>query len=107
MVQYIINGNRAEQAARLVAHRHADHVVGGEPGGQLALGQLGSDEDARLDTVTDLGGGRAAQQPLETCTAVVTGMSGSLIRASTSATDMSGVTMSGWEVIRPPAVVAS
>ena len=34
-------------------------------------------------------------------------MSGSLIRASTSATDMSGVTTSGWEVIRPPAVVAS
>ena len=43
----------------------------------------------------------------KTCTAMVTGMSGSLIRASTSATGTSGVTMSGLDVIRPPAVVAS
>ena len=32
-------------------------------------------------------------------------MSGSRIRASTSATGVSGATISGWEVIRPPAVV--
>ena len=32
MVQYIVHGNRAQQAAVLVAYRHADQVVGGEPG---------------------------------------------------------------------------
>src|SRR3981189_2268255 len=32
VVQHVIYGNRAEQAAVLVAHRHADQVVGGEPG---------------------------------------------------------------------------
>ena len=42
-----------------------------------------------------------------TCAAEVTGMSGFLMRASTSATEVSGVTMRGWEVIRPPAVVGS
>src|SRR5580704_12461821 len=65
VVQHVVHGNRAEQAAVLVAHRHADQVVGGEPGRQLALGQVGPDEHARLDAVTDLGGGRPAQQPLE------------------------------------------
>src|SRR5690348_14040051 len=34
-VQHVIHGHRAEQAAVLVAHRHADQVVGGEPGCQL------------------------------------------------------------------------
>ena len=43
----------------------------------------------------------------KTCTAAVTGVSGFLIRASTSATDTSGVTIRGCGVIRPPAVVAS
>src|SRR2546425_289507 len=58
VVQHVIHGNRAEQAAVLVAHCHADQVVGGEPGRQLTLGQVGADEDARLDAVADLGGRR-------------------------------------------------
>src|SRR5690242_19939584 len=45
VVQHVIHGNRAEQAAVLVAHRHADQVVGGEPGRELELGQVGPDED--------------------------------------------------------------
>src|SRR4029077_3148628 len=65
VVQHVVHGNRAEQAAVLVAHRHADQVVGGEPSRQLAFGQVGPDEHARLDDVADLGGGRPAQQPLE------------------------------------------
>src|SRR6266568_2168125 len=65
VVQHVVHGDRAEQAAVLVAHGHADQVVGGEPGRQLALGQIGPDEDAPLDAVADLGGGRPAQQPLE------------------------------------------
>src|SRR6266536_2099916 len=72
VVQHVVHGNRAEQAAVLVAHRHADQVVGGEPGGQLMLGQVGPDEHARLDTVADRGGGRPAQQPLEPDAAEVT-----------------------------------
>src|SRR6516162_5595656 len=65
VIQHVVHGNRAEQAGVLVAHRHADQVVGGEPGRQLAFGQVGADEDARLDAVADLGGGRPPQQPLE------------------------------------------
>src|SRR5690349_10112928 len=65
VVQHVVHGNRAEQAPVLVAHRQADQVVGGEPGRQLAFGQVGADKDARLDAVADLGGGRPPQQPLE------------------------------------------
>src|SRR5436190_10032241 len=65
VVQHVIHGNRAEQAAVLVAHRHADQVVGGEPGRELALGQVGLDEDARLDADADRGGGPPAPQPPE------------------------------------------
>jgi hypothetical protein len=72
VVQYVVHGNRAEQAAVLVAHRHADQVVSGEPGCQLTLGQVRTDEHARLDAVADLGGGRPAQQPLEPDAAEVT-----------------------------------
>src|SRR6516162_5708308 len=71
VVEYVVHGNRAEQVAVLVAYGHADQVVGGEPGRQLALGQVGPDEDARLDAVADLGGGRPAQQPLESHAAEV------------------------------------
>src|ERR1700746_4080992 len=48
VVQHVVHGNRAEQAAVLVAHRHADQVIGGEPGRQLAFGQVGAGEDAPL-----------------------------------------------------------
>src|SRR6201989_3308865 len=37
VVQHVVHGNRAEQAAVLGAHRHADQGVGGETGRQLAL----------------------------------------------------------------------
>src|SRR6266852_2101834 len=61
VIQYVVYGNRAEQAAVVVAHRHADQVVRGEPGRQLALGQPGADEHARLHALADLHGGRPAQ----------------------------------------------
>src|ERR1700750_1679493 len=64
VVQHVVHGNRAQQAVVLVAHRHADRVVGGGPGGELVLGQVGPDKHARLDAVADRGGGRPAQQPL-------------------------------------------
>src|SRR3984957_10714769 len=48
VVQYVVHGNRAEQSAVLVADRHADPVVGGEPGRKLVIGQVRPDEDARL-----------------------------------------------------------
>src|SRR5271154_5653559 len=35
VVQYVVYGNGADQAAVLVAHRDANEVVGGEPGRQL------------------------------------------------------------------------
>src|SRR5712691_7715609 len=41
VVQHVVHGDRAEQSAVLVAHRHADQIAGGEPGRQLALGQGG------------------------------------------------------------------
>src|SRR5579862_2485083 len=41
MVEHIVYGHRAEQPAVLVTDRHADQVVGREPGGQLTLGQIG------------------------------------------------------------------
>src|SRR5580700_694066 len=53
VVQYVVHGNRADQAAVFVAYRHGDHVVGGEPGCQVALGQIRPDEDAPLDAVAD------------------------------------------------------
>src|SRR5213594_2642436 len=65
VVQHVIHGNRPEQAAVLVTYRHADQVVGGEPGRELVLGQVRPDEDARLDAVADRGGGRPSQQPLK------------------------------------------
>src|ERR1700747_1475228 len=38
VVQHAVPDTRAEQAAVLAAPRHADQVVGGEPGRQLMLG---------------------------------------------------------------------
>src|ERR1700759_1662815 len=49
VIQYVVHGNRAEQAAVIVAHGHADQVVGGQAGRELMLLQVGPDEDARLD----------------------------------------------------------
>src|SRR5579859_5730177 len=57
VVEHVIYGNRAEQAAVIVADGHADQVVGRQPGRELALGQVRADEEARLDAVADLGGG--------------------------------------------------
>src|SRR5579862_3076090 len=66
VVQYVVYGDRADQPPVVVADRHADQVVGSQPGSQLVLGQLGPDEQAPvLDDVADQGGRRSAQQPLE------------------------------------------
>src|SRR5262249_31786122 len=57
VVEHVVHGDRAEQAAVVVAHGHADQVVGGQPDRQLTLGQVGPDEDALLDDLANLGGG--------------------------------------------------
>jgi hypothetical protein len=65
MVQDVIDGHGADQTAILVADRHANEVVGGEPGRQLALWHVGPDENARLGALADERRRRLPQQPLE------------------------------------------
>src|SRR5579862_7291429 len=45
VIKDVVYRHRAEQAAVLVAHGHADQVVGGEPGRKFTLGQIRPDED--------------------------------------------------------------
>src|ERR1700733_9385745 len=66
VIEDVVYRDRAEQAAILIAHGHPDQVVRGEPGREFTFGQIRPDEGAFiLDAVADQGGGRAAQQPLE------------------------------------------
>ena len=64
-VQDVVDGDRAEQAAVLVAHGDADQVVRGHAPGHFLLGQVRPDEGALLDALADAGSGGLAQQPLE------------------------------------------
>ena len=64
-VEHVVDGDRADEPTRLVAHTDGEHVVAGQSLGDLSLAEVGRDGGLLLEAAAELHARRLAQQSLE------------------------------------------